>query len=52
MNMKKLRNNPFQHFVGIEVLKLGGGKSVLQLELKEHHLIYTEFRTEGFMPPY
>ena len=37
MNMKKLRNNPFQHFVGIEVLKLGGGKSVLQLELKEHH---------------
>ena len=37
MNVKKLRNNPFQHFVGIEVLKLGGGKSVLQLELKEHH---------------
>ena len=35
--MKKLRNNPFQHFVGIKVLKLGGGKSVLQLELKEHH---------------
>ena len=37
MSVKKLRNNPFQHFVGIEVLKLGGGKSVLQLELKEHH---------------
>ena len=37
MNVKKLRNNPSQHFVGIEVLKLGGGKSVLQLELKEHH---------------
>ena len=37
MNVKKLRNNPFQHFVGIEVLKLGDGKSVLQLELKEHH---------------
>ena len=37
MNVKKLRNNPFQHFVGIKVLKLGGGKSVLQLELKEHH---------------
>ena len=37
MNVKKLRNNPFQHFVGIEVLKLGGGKSVLQLELKDHH---------------
>ena len=37
MNVKKLRNNPFQHFVGIEVLKLAGGKSVLQLELKEHH---------------
>ena len=37
MNVKKLRNNAFQHFVGIEVLKLGGGKSVLQLELKEHH---------------
>ena len=37
MNVKKLRNNPFQHFVGIEVLKLGEGKSVLQLELKEHH---------------
>ena len=37
MNVKKLRNNPFQHFVGIEVLKLGEGKSVLQLELKDHH---------------
>ena len=37
MNVKKLRNNPFQHFVGIEVLQLGGGKSVLQLELKDHH---------------
>ena len=37
MNVKKLRNNPFQHFVGIEVLKLGGGKSALQLELKDHH---------------
>ena len=37
MNVKNLRNNPFQHFVGIEVLKLGGGKSVLQLELKDHH---------------
>ena len=37
MNVKKLRNNPFQHFVGIEVLKLGEGNSVLQLELKEHH---------------
>ena len=37
MDVKKLRNNPFQHFVGIEVLKLGRGKSVLQLELKEHH---------------
>ena len=37
MDVKKLRNNPFQHFVGIEVLKLGEGKSVLQLELKEHH---------------
>ena len=37
MNVKKLRNNPFQHFVGIEVLKLGGGESVLQLELKDHH---------------
>ena len=37
MNVKKLRNNPFQHFVGIEVLKLGEGKSILQLELKDHH---------------
>ena len=37
MNVKKLRDNPFQHFVGIKVLKLGGGKSLLQLELKEHH---------------
>ena len=37
MDVKKLRNNPFQHFVGIEVLKLGEGKSVLLLELKEHH---------------
>ena len=37
MSLKKLRNNPFQHFVGIEINKLGNGKSVLQLELKEHH---------------
>ena len=37
MSQKKLRNNPFQQFVGIEVIKLGGGKSVLQLELKDHH---------------
>ena len=37
MDVKKLRNNPFQHFVGIKVLQLGGGKSLLQLELKEHH---------------
>ena len=37
MSQKKLRNNPFQHFVGIEVMQLGGGKSVLQLELKDHH---------------
>ena len=37
MDIKKLRNNPFQHYVGIEVLQLGGGKSVLQLELKDHH---------------
>ena len=37
MNVKKLRDNPFQHFVGIKVLKVGGGKSLLQLELKEHH---------------
>ena len=37
MSLKKLRNNPFQHLVGIEVIKLGNGKSLLQLELKEHH---------------
>jgi len=37
VNVKKLRNNPFQHFVGIEVLELGEGKSLLQLELKEYH---------------
>ena len=37
MSQRKLRNNPFQHFVGIEVIQLGGGKSVLQLELKDHH---------------
>ena len=37
MSQKKLRNNPFQHFVGIEVIQLGDGKSVLQLELKDHH---------------
>ena len=37
MALKKLRNNPFQHFVGIEIIELGGGKSVLQLELKDHH---------------
>mgnify|MGYP001193865774 FL=1 len=37
MDVKKLRNNPFQHYVGIKVLQLGGGKSVLQLELKKHH---------------
>ena len=37
MSVKKLRNNPFQHFVGIEIIKLGDGKSVLQLELKDHH---------------
>ncbi|MDC3067854.1 PaaI family thioesterase [Paracoccaceae bacterium] len=37
MSQKKLRNNPFQHFVGIEVVHLGDGKSVLQLELKDHH---------------
>jgi len=37
MSQKKLRNNPFQHFVGIEVIQLGDGKSVLQLELKGHH---------------
>ena len=37
MVIKKLRNNPFQHFVGIEIIELGGGMSVLQLELKDHH---------------
>ena len=37
MSIKKLRNNPFQHFVGIEIIKLGDGKSCLQLELKDHH---------------
>ena len=37
MDIKKLRNNPFQHYVGITVLQLGGGKSVLQLELEKHH---------------
>ena len=37
MSQKKLRNNPFQHFIGIEVIHLGGGKSVLHLELKDHH---------------
>ena len=37
MDVKKLRNNPFQHYVGIKILQLGGGKSVLQLELKQHH---------------
>ena len=37
MSQKKLRNNPFQHFVGIEVIQLGDGKSVLQLELKDYH---------------
>ena len=37
MSQKKLRNNPFQQFVGIEVIQLGGGESVLQLELKDHH---------------
>ena len=37
MNVKKLRSNPFQHYVGIEVLQLGGGNSVLQLELEDHH---------------
>ena len=37
MSKKKLRNNPFQHFVGIEVIQLGDGKSVLQLELKDYH---------------
>ena len=51
MNVKKLRNNPFQHFVGIEVLKLGGGKSVLQLELKEMIFNLYELRNEGLLPP-
>ena len=37
MDVKKLRNNPFQHYVGITVLQLGGGKSVLRLELEKHH---------------
>ncbi len=37
MNVKKLRNNPFRHFVGIEIISLGNSKSVLQLELKDHH---------------
>ena len=37
MDVKKLRNNPFQHYVGITVLHLGGGKSLLQLELEKHH---------------
>ena len=37
MNVKNLRNNPFQHYVGIEVISLGNGSSVLQLELKNHH---------------
>ena len=37
MNVKKLRSNPFQHYVGIKVLQLGGGNSVLQLELEDHH---------------
>ncbi len=37
MAKKKLRNNPFQHFVGIEIIELGSGRSVLQLELKDHH---------------
>ena len=37
MSQKKLRNNPFQHFVGIEVIQLGDGKSVLHLDLKDHH---------------
>ena len=39
MNVKKLRNNPFQHFVGIEVISLGNGNSILQLELREHHYL-------------
>ena len=37
MNVKNLRNNPFQHYVGIEVISLGNGSSILQLELKDHH---------------
>ena len=37
MNVKNLRYNPFQHYVGIEVISLGNGSSVLQLELKDHH---------------
>ena len=37
MNVKKLRCNPFQHYVGIEVLQLGGGESLLQLKLDDHH---------------
>ena len=37
MNLKNLRNNPFQHYVGIEVISLGNGSSILQLELKDHH---------------
>ena len=37
MDVNKLRNNPFQHYVGIKVLQLGEGKSVLQLELEKHH---------------
>ena len=41
MALNKLRNNPFQHFVGIEIIELGGGKSVLQLELKDHPVSYT-----------
>ena len=37
MNVKNLRSNPFQHYVGIEVISLGNGSSILQLELKDHH---------------
>ena len=37
MNVKNLRNNPFQHYVGIEVISVGNGSSILQLELKDHH---------------
>ena len=37
MNVKNLRNNPFQHYVGIEVISLGNSSSILQLELKDHH---------------